>query len=45
AYSAKASRPLNSRLSKASLDARGFPRLPDWKDAVARYLKELDSAT
>lgn len=43
AYPAKASRPLNSRLSKASLDAGGFPRLPDWKDAVTRFLKELDS--
>ena len=33
-----ARRPLNSRLSKASLDAAGFPRLPGWEDALARYL-------
>lgn len=40
-YGAKAPRPKNSRMSKASLDAAGFNRLPDWKDALARYLKEL----
>lgn len=40
-YGAKAPRPKNSRMSKASLDAAGFSRLPDWKDALARYLKEL----
>ncbi len=34
-------RPLNSRLSKASLDEAGFKRLPDWRDALKRYLKEL----
>lgn len=44
-YPTKATRPLNSRLSKASLDAAGVARLPDWKDAVARYLKELDCTT
>ena len=32
-------RPLNSRLSKKSLDEAGFKRLPDWKDAVRRYFK------
>lgn len=41
-YPTRAARPLNSRLSKASLDACGLERLPDWKDAVARYLEELD---
>lgn len=41
-YPAKAKRPLNSRMSKASLDAAGFARLPDWKDALKRYLEELD---
>ena len=35
-------RPLNSRLSKKSLDDAGFRRLPDWKDAVSRYLKEAN---
>ena len=34
-------RPLNSRMSKDSLDKNGFNRLPDWKDALKRYLKEL----
>lgn len=34
-------RPLNSRLSKKSLDDAGFRRLPDWKDALERYLKEI----
>lgn len=38
----QARRPLNSRLSKKSLDLAGFRRLPDWKDALKRYLKELD---
>jgi len=31
-------RPLNSRLSKKSLDENGFRRLPEWKDALKRYL-------
>lgn len=38
----KASRPLNSRMSKASLDKAGFHRLPSWQDALKRYLKELE---
>lgn len=36
----QANRPLNSRLSKDSLDKAGFHRLPTWKDALKRYLKE-----
>lgn len=40
-YPAKAVRPLNSRMSKRSLDEAGFGRLPDWHDALARYLNEL----
>lgn len=40
-YKTAAVRPLNSRLSKASLDEAGFSRLPPWQDALARYLKEL----
>ncbi len=39
-YPTKASRPKNSRLSKASLDKAGFKRLPDWKNAVKRYIDE-----
>ncbi len=34
----KAVRPLNSRLSKASLDRHGFARLPDWKEALREFL-------
>jgi len=37
-YGAKAPRPLNSRLSKKSLDENGFSRLPPWQDAVNEYL-------
>ncbi|MBR2214257.1 MAG: dTDP-4-dehydrorhamnose reductase [Selenomonadaceae bacterium] len=44
AYPTKATRPLNSRLSKACLDEAGFQRLPDWRDAVRRYLSELREA-
>ena len=38
AYGAKALRPKNSRLSKASLDAAGFKRLPGWESSLARML-------
>ena len=37
---AQAIRPLNSRLSKKSLDEAGFKRLPTWQDATTRYIKE-----
>lgn len=37
----KAKRPMNSRISKEKLTENGFERLPDWKDAVSRYLKEI----
>lgn len=37
-----AARPFNSRLDKRKLVESGFIPLPDWKDAVARYLKEAD---
>lgn len=40
-YSSPVVRPKNSRLSKASLDRAGFHRLPEWKDALARYLEEI----
>lgn len=40
-YPAKAKRPLNSRLSKKSLDIADFDRLPSWEDALGRYLDEL----
>ena len=37
----KAARPANSRLDKSKLTEMGFKRLPDWKDALKRYLEEL----
>ena len=40
-FPTKATRPHNSRLSKAALDRAGFARLPRWQDAVGRYLIEL----
>jgi len=33
-------RPYNSRLEKSKLVKSGFRPLPDWKDALGRYLKE-----
>lgn len=38
-YPTKAHRPLNSRLSKKSLDEAGFDRLPCWENALQRYLE------
>lgn len=35
-----AARPENSRLDKGKLVEAGFKPLPDWKDAVDRYIKE-----
>ena len=37
-----AARPYNSRLDKSKLVEAGFQPLPDWKDAVARYIKEAE---
>jgi dTDP-4-dehydrorhamnose reductase len=37
----KAQRPENSRLDKRKLVEKGFAPLPDWKDALARYLVEI----
>lgn len=36
----KAARPFNSRLDKSKLAANGFALLPDWRDALWRYLRE-----
>lgn len=38
----KAARPFNSRLDKSKLGKMGFQCLPDWKDALERYLKEIE---
>lgn len=37
----KAKRPKNSRLDKQKLVENGFQQLPDWKDALRRYLQEI----
>lgn len=37
----KARRPFNSRLDKSKLVKNGFTSLPDWRDALDRYMKEL----
>ena len=37
----KAKRPFNSRLDKSKLTEQGFRRLPDWKDALHRYLSDI----
>ena len=39
----KAVRPRNSRLDKSKLRQAGFIPLPDWKDALSRYLKEIEN--
>ena len=38
----KAARPFNSRLDKKKLVDCGFRPLPDWRDALRRYLAELE---
>ena len=42
-YPMKAKRPMNSRMSTDSLKENGFKLLPDWKDALSRFVSELDS--
>lgn len=37
----KAKRPFNSRLDKSKLAKNGFKALPDWQDALKRYLSSL----
>ena len=38
----KARRPFNSRLDKSKLTACGFRMLPDWRDALGRFLEEIE---
>lgn len=38
----KAKRPFNSRLDKSKLSESGFELLPTWKDALQRYLREIE---
>lgn len=40
-YGASANRPANSRMSKEKLTECGFRRLPDWRDALKRYVAAL----
>ena len=41
----KAARPFNSRLDKSKLVENGFTPLPDWKNALGRYLHELQEGS
>lgn len=41
-FAAKAKRPANSRMSKEKLSEKGFERLPDWQDALQRFLKAIN---
>ncbi len=38
----KAKRPFNSRLDKSKLVENGFMPLPNWRDALARYLRAIN---
>lgn len=40
-YPSKAKRPYNSRLDKKKLVECGFTPLPDWRDALKRYIREV----
>ena len=40
-FPSKAIRPKNSRMNQSELDKNGFDRLPNWQDALGRYLKQL----
>lgn len=40
-FPSRAKRPKNSRMSKEKLTANGFSLLPDWQDALHRYLNEI----
>ena len=40
-YPTRATRPLNSRMSKEKLVQSGFCKLPTWQDALQRYLEEI----
>ncbi len=40
-FAARAKRPHNSRMSKEKLSENGFERLPEWQDALRRFLEEM----
>lgn len=37
----RAKRPMNSRLDRSKLQEAGFEPLPDWRDALSRYLQQM----
>lgn len=39
-YKSNVERPLNSRLSKRSLIENGFAKLPNWQDALERFIQD-----
>lgn len=41
-YPTRAIRPKNSKMSKESLEKNEFDKLPNWKYAITKYLKELE---
>ncbi len=41
-YGAKAKRPFNSRMDSSKLVENGFESLPEWKNALKRFLKEYN---
>ncbi|MDD3924984.1 MAG: sugar nucleotide-binding protein, partial [Erysipelotrichaceae bacterium] len=41
-YPTKAKRPLNSRLSKNNTIKAGIKRMPNWEDALHRFLSSYD---
>lgn len=41
-FKSAAVRPLNSRLNKSCLEDCGFGKMPSWKDALKRYLQEIE---
>jgi dTDP-4-dehydrorhamnose reductase/dTDP-4-dehydrorhamnose 3,5-epimerase len=41
-YPTRAKRPSNSRLSKEKTTKAGIDRLPNWKDALTRFIEELN---
>ncbi len=40
-YGAAAKRPANSRMDRSAIAENGFMPLPEWRDALRRYLEEL----
>ena len=40
-YGAAAKRPYNSRMDRSAIAENGFEPLPDWRDALARYIEAL----